>query len=89
LPPNVQRRNEDSNRNWRKEIIVGVLVAMFLAALDHHRSACATNYCSFLRNAEYLSWIVTAYLLTEKDATKNHGEQKYPSPTTSANVFQS
>ena len=49
----------------RKEIIVGILVAMFLAALDQTIVAPALpTIGSSLRNAEYLSWIVTAYLLT-------------------------
>jgi hypothetical protein len=45
----------------RRDIIVGVLLAMFLAALDQTIVAPALpTIGSSLGNAEYLSWIVTA-----------------------------
>src|SRR3984957_698772 len=59
----------------RKEIIVGILVAMFLAALDQTIVAPALpTIGSSLRNAEYLSWIVTAYLLTATAVTPLYGK---------------
>jgi MFS family permease len=59
----------------RKEIIVGILVAMFLAALDQTIVAPALpTIGSSLGNAEYLSWIVTAYLLTATAVTPLYGK---------------
>ena len=59
----------------RKEIIVGVLLAMFLAALDQTIVAPALpTIGSSLGNAEYLSWIVTAYLLTATAVTPLYGK---------------
>jgi EmrB/QacA subfamily drug resistance transporter len=59
----------------RKEIVVGVLLAMFLAALDQTIVAPALpTIGSSLGNAEYLSWIVTAYLLTATAATPLYGK---------------
>ena len=59
----------------RKEIIVGILVAMFLAALDQTIVAPALpTIGSSLRNAEYLSWVVTAYLLTATAVTPLYGK---------------
>jgi EmrB/QacA subfamily drug resistance transporter len=59
----------------RKEIIIGILVAMFLAALDQTIVAPALpTIGSSLGNAEYLSWIVTAYLLTATAVTPLYGK---------------
>src|SRR6201995_883339 len=59
----------------RKEIVVGVLLAMFLAALDQTIVAPALpTIGSSLGNAEYLSWIVTAYLLTATAVTPLYGK---------------
>ncbi|HXM03365.1 MAG TPA: MFS transporter, partial [Chthoniobacterales bacterium] len=59
----------------RRDIIVGVLLAMFLAALDQTIVAPALpTIGSSLGNAEYLSWIVTAYLLTATAATPLYGK---------------
>src|ERR1700758_4664240 len=59
----------------RKEIIVGVLLAMFLAALDQTIVAPALPTIGFsLGHAEYLSWIVTAYLLTATAVTPLYGK---------------
>ena len=54
----------------RRDIIVGVLLAMFLAALDQTIVAPALpTIGASVGNAEYLSWIVTAYLLTATAVT--------------------
>jgi len=59
----------------RRDIIVGVLLAMFLAALDQTIVAPALpTIGSALGNAEYLSWIVTAYLLTATAVTPLYGK---------------
>jgi MFS family permease len=59
----------------RRNIIVGVLVALFLAALDQTIVAPALpTIGSSLGNAEYLSWIVTAYLLTATAVTPLYGK---------------
>jgi EmrB/QacA subfamily drug resistance transporter len=59
----------------RRDIIVGVLLAMFLAALDQTIVAPALpTIGSSLGNAEYLSWIVTAYLLTATAVTPLYGK---------------
>src|SRR5215469_16206145 len=58
-----------------REIIVGILIAMFLAALDQTIVAPALpTIGSSLGNAEYLSWIVTAYLLTATAVTPLYGK---------------
>jgi EmrB/QacA subfamily drug resistance transporter len=63
------------DRSARRDIIVGVLVAMFLAALDQTIVAPAlpTIGASF-GHTEYLSWIVTAYLLTATAVTPLYGK---------------
>lgn len=54
----------------RRGIIVGVLLAMFPAALDQTIVAPALpTIGNSLGNTEYLSWIVTAYLLTATAVT--------------------
>ena len=59
----------------RRDIVVGVLLAMFLAALDQTIVAPALpTIGSSLGNAEYLSWIVTAYLLTATAVTPLYGK---------------
>src|SRR5580700_3896700 len=59
----------------RRDIIVGVLLGMFLAALDQTIVAPALpTIGSSLGNAEYLSWIVTAYLLTATAVTPLYGK---------------
>ena len=59
----------------RREIIVGILLAMFLAALDQTIVAPALpTIGSSVGNAEYLSWIVTAYLLTATAVTPLYGK---------------
>lgn len=59
----------------RRNIIIGVLLAMFLAALDQTIVAPALpTIGSSLGNAEYLSWIVTAYLLTAAAVTPLYGK---------------
>jgi MFS family permease len=59
----------------RRDIIVGVLLAMFPAALDQTIVAPALpTIGSSLGNAEYLSWIVTAYLLTGTAVTPLYGK---------------
>ena len=59
----------------RRDIIVGVLLAMFLAAPDQTIVAPALpTIGSSLGNAEYLSWIVTAYLLTATAVTPLYGK---------------
>ena len=59
----------------RRDIIVGVLLAMFLAALDQTIVAPALpTIGASLGNAEYLSWIVTAYLLTATAVTPLYGK---------------
>src|SRR5258708_15302778 len=58
----------------RRDIIVGVLLAMFLAALDQTIVAPAlATIGSALGNAESLSWIVTGYLLTATAVTPLFG----------------
>src|SRR6516162_4877705 len=58
-----------------REIIVGILIAMFLAALDQTIVAPALpTIGSSLGNAEYLSWIVTVYLLTATAVTPLYGK---------------
>jgi len=59
----------------RRDVIVGVLLAMFLAALDQTIVAPALpTVGSWLGNAEYLSWIVTVYLLTATAVTPLYGK---------------
>lgn len=59
----------------RRDIIVGVLLAMFLAALDQTIvSPALPTIASSLGNAEYLSWIVSAYLLTATAVTPLYGK---------------
>jgi len=59
----------------RRDIIIGVLLAMFLAALDQTIVAPALpTIGSSLGNREYLSWIVTAYLLTATAVTPLYGK---------------
>ena len=54
---------------------MGVLLAMFLAALDQTIVAPALpTIGSSLGNTEYLSWIVTAYLLTATAVTPLYGK---------------
>src|SRR4029077_19130893 len=58
-----------------REIIIGILIAMFLAALDQTIVAPALpTIGSSLGNAEYLSWIVTVYLLTATAVTPLYGK---------------
>jgi MFS family permease len=59
----------------RRDIIVGILLAMFLAALDQTIVAPALpTIGASLGNTEYLSWIVTAYLLTATAVTPLYGK---------------
>src|SRR5262252_1716441 len=59
----------------QRDIIVGVLLAMFLAALDQTIVAPALpTIGSSLGNAEYLPWIITAYLLTATAVTPLYGK---------------
>jgi EmrB/QacA subfamily drug resistance transporter len=59
----------------QRDIVVGVLIAMFLAALDQTIVAPALpTIGSSLGNTEYLSWIVTAYLLTATAVTPLYGK---------------
>jgi EmrB/QacA subfamily drug resistance transporter len=69
------RPGESIDPAARTEIIVGVLLAMFLAALDQTIVAPALpTIGSSLGNTEYLSWIVTAYLLTATAVTPLYGK---------------
>jgi EmrB/QacA subfamily drug resistance transporter len=59
----------------RRGIIVGVLTAMLLAALDQTIVAPALpTIGARLGNTEYLSWVVTAYLLTATATTPLYGK---------------
>ena len=59
----------------RRDIVVGVLLAMFLAALDQTIVAPALpTIGASLGNTEYLSWIVSAYLLTATAVTPLYGK---------------
>jgi EmrB/QacA subfamily drug resistance transporter len=59
----------------RRGIIVGVLTAMLLAALDQTIVAPALpTIGAKLGNTEYLSWVVTAYLLTATATTPLYGK---------------
>ena len=56
-------------------IITGLMLGMFLAALDQTIVATALPRISAdLRGAEHLSWIVSAYLLTSTAATPIYGK---------------
>jgi EmrB/QacA subfamily drug resistance transporter len=69
------RSRETIDPAARREIIVGVLLAMFLAALDQTIVAPALpTIGSTLGNTEYLAWIVTAYLLTATAVTPLYGK---------------
>jgi EmrB/QacA subfamily drug resistance transporter len=69
------RPSETIDPAARRDIIVGVLLAMFLAALDQTIVAPALpTIGSSLGNTEYLSWIVTAYLLTATAVTPLYGK---------------
>jgi EmrB/QacA subfamily drug resistance transporter len=77
MPPRLTRTTADRTLDSaaRRDIIVGVLLAMFLAALDQTIVAPALpTIGSSLGNAEYLSWIVTAYLLTATAVTPLYGK---------------
>jgi EmrB/QacA subfamily drug resistance transporter len=59
----------------RRGIIIGVLTAMLLAALDQTIVAPALpTIGARLGNTEYLSWVVTAYLLTSTASTPLYGK---------------
>jgi EmrB/QacA subfamily drug resistance transporter len=59
----------------RRGIIIGVLTAMLLAALDQTIVAPALpTIGARLGNTEYLSWVVTAYLLTATASTPLDGK---------------
>src|SRR5258708_32302739 len=59
----------------RRGIIIGVLTAMLLAALDQTIVAPALpTIGAKLGNTEYLSWGVTAYLITATATTPLHGK---------------
>jgi MFS family permease len=59
----------------RRSIIVGVLTAMLLATLDQTIVAPALpTIGAKLGNTEYLSWVVTAYLLTATATTPLYGK---------------
>ena len=56
-------------------IITGLMLGMFLAALDQTIVATALPRISAdLRGAEHLSWVVSAYLLTSTAATPIYGK---------------
>ena len=56
-------------------IVIGTMVAMFLAALDQTIVATALPTIGReLRNLEHLSWVVTAYLLTSTAVTPIYGK---------------
>jgi EmrB/QacA subfamily drug resistance transporter len=77
MPTQLTRTTADRTLDpaARRDIIVGVLLAMFLAALDQTIVAPALpTIGSSLGNAEYLSWIVTAYLLTATAVTPLYGK---------------
>src|SRR5258708_403879 len=59
----------------RRGIIIGVLTAMLLAALDQTIVAPALpTIGAKLGNTEYLSWVVTAYLITATATTPLYGK---------------
>lgn len=59
----------------RRQIIIGVLVAMLLAALDQTIVAPAmTTIGQSLGHAEYLAWVVSAYLVTATAVTPLYGK---------------
>jgi EmrB/QacA subfamily drug resistance transporter len=59
----------------RRDIIIGALTAMLLAALDQTIIAPAlATIGAKLGNTEYLSWVVTAYLLTATAVTPLYGK---------------
>jgi EmrB/QacA subfamily drug resistance transporter len=59
----------------KRQIIVGVLVAMLLAALDQTIVAPAmTTIGQSLGHAEYLPWVVSAYLVTATAVTPLYGK---------------
>ncbi|MGA8660068.1 MAG: MDR family MFS transporter [Chthoniobacterales bacterium] len=59
----------------KRKIIVGVLIAMFLAALDQTIVAPAMpTIGASLGHLEYLPWIITAYLLTATAVTPLYGK---------------
>ncbi len=68
-------REEPLNESERRGIIIGVLTAMLLAALDQTIVAPALpTIGARLGNTEYLSWVVTAYLLTATAITPLYGK---------------
>ncbi len=59
----------------KRKIIIGVLIAMFLAALDQTIVAPALpTIGASLGNLEYLPWIITAYLVTATAVTPLYGK---------------
>ena len=59
----------------KRKIITGVLIAMFLAALDQTIVAPAMpTIGASLGHLEYLPWIITAYLLTATAVTPLYGK---------------
>lgn len=63
------------NETDKRKIIVGVLIAMFLAALDQTIVAPAMpTIGASLGHLEYLPWIITAYLLTATAVTPLYGK---------------
>ena len=59
----------------RRDIVIGVLVAMMLAALDQTIVAPALpTIGASLGDADFLSWIISAYLLTGTAVTPLYGK---------------
>jgi MFS family permease len=68
-------REEPLNESERRGIIIGVLTAMLLAALDQTIVTPALpTIGAKLGNTEYWSWVVTAYLLTATAITPLYGK---------------
>src|SRR5262245_19788020 len=73
LPPTSPSRG--SAPAARREIMVGIMLAMLLEAPDQTIAAAGPPTIeSSVVSAEYLSWIVTAYLLTATAVTPLYGK---------------
>src|SRR5690348_3759744 len=73
--PSSDKTNPALNPHEVRSIIIGVLVAMFLAALDQTIVATAMPTIGHaLGDFENLPWIVTTYLLTSTAVTPLYGK---------------
>ncbi len=84
--PNAQPAASRFNHRETVIILIGLMLGMFLAALDQTIVATAlARISSDLHGIEHLSWIVSAYLLTSTAATPIYGRRSTAScPTSTA-----